>query len=155
MWTLHGCDKAENHVLKLEMRTRNTQPGTYGYGLQRRAWFCLWKAWYLNISPLRQEHRPFDVVPASSGQLQPGKCMQWAVCSNPSQITPRWINFHVSLIKWKFKWPSWFSVPSHLKCFEHGATHQSSKRLKWVTLELFRKEERDETSRHEEKYQGR
>ena len=98
-WALHSCDKtlffadmAENHVLKLEMRARNSQPGTYGCRLQRGAWFCLWKPGYLNISPLRQEHKPFDVVPASSGQLQPGKCMWWAVYSSPSQITPQWVS---------------------------------------------------------------
>lgn len=60
--------------------------------------------------------------------------------------------FHVSLLKWKFKWPSWFWVHSHLKCFEHWATHWSSK---WISLELFRKEGWEGTSRHEEKYQSK
>lgn len=61
--------------------------------------------------------------------------------------------FPLCLLKWKFKWPSRFWVQSHLKCFEHGAAHWSSKRLNWITLELFRKEGWEETSRHEEKYQ--
>jgi len=82
---------AENHVLKQEVRARNAQPGTYGSGLQRPQ-FCLWKAGFLNISPLRQVYKPSDVVPASSGQLQPGEHMWWAVYNNPSHIAPQWLH---------------------------------------------------------------
>lgn len=85
MWALHSCGKtlslagmAGNHVFKLEMRARSSQPGTYDVGFKEESDFAFGKGGALILLILRQDDKPFNIVPGSS------------VYSNLSQIAPQW-----------------------------------------------------------------
>lgn len=51
--------------------------------------FAFEKEGTLILLVLRQEDKPFDIVPGSSDQQQPSKSMWWAVYNNLSQIPPQ------------------------------------------------------------------